>query len=98
MINSALHHINDGEFEKIVLARKIEIELLSTADPFYLLSVLRNSNHQTVSFCFQPVRYEFIGATPEISIRREGRKNNSEAVAGTRPRGKNAEEDEMSGK
>ena len=95
MINSALHDINTGEFDKIVLARKIEINLLSKPDPFSILAVLRNSNHQTVSFCFQPVADEtFIGATPEILYRRDGRQINSEALAGTRPRGNNPDEDE----
>jgi len=54
IINSALQDINDGEFDKIVLARKIEIDLLSRPDPFSVLAVLRNSIPQTVSFCFQP--------------------------------------------
>ena len=95
MINSALQDINEGEFDKIVLARKIEIDLLSKPDPFSILSVLRNSNHQTVSFCFQPNQETtFIGATPEVLYRRDGRQIKSEAVAGTRPRGNTPEEDE----
>jgi menaquinone-specific isochorismate synthase len=94
MINSALQDINEGEFNKIVLARKIEIDLLSRIDPFSILAVLRNSNHQTVSFCFQPnPEATFIGATPELLYRRDGREIKSEAVAGTRPRGKNQGED-----
>jgi menaquinone-specific isochorismate synthase len=95
MINSALRDINEGEFDKIVLARKIEIDLLSRVDPFSILAVLRSSNHQTVSFCFQPgPETTFIGATPELLYRRDGRQINSEALAGTRPRGNNPEEDD----
>jgi menaquinone-specific isochorismate synthase len=94
MINSALQDINGGEFDKIVLARKIEIDLLSKPDPFSILAVLRNSNHQTVSFCFQPEPDAiFIGATPELLYRRDGRQIKSEALAGTRPRGNNPDED-----
>jgi menaquinone-specific isochorismate synthase len=96
IINTALKDINGGEFDKIVLARKIEIDLLSKPDPFSILDVLRNSNHQTVSFCFQPGQdATFIGATPELLYRRDGRQIKSEALAGTRPRGKDPDEDEM---
>jgi len=96
MIISALRHIRNDEYEKIVLARKVEIDLLSPPDPFYLLSVLRNSNHHTVSFGFQPQSgMIFIGTTPEILYRREGGEIISEAVAGTRPRGNNPEEDHI---
>jgi menaquinone-specific isochorismate synthase len=95
MINSALRDINDREFDKIVLARKIEIDLLSDPDAFSILAVLRKSNHQTVSFCFQPSADTiFIGATPELLYRRDGRQISSEALAGTRPRGNNPIEDE----
>jgi len=95
MINSALKDINDGEFDKIVLARKIEIDLLSRPDPFSILAVLRKSNHQTVSFCFQPdPETTFLGATPELLYRRDGRQISSDALAGTRPRGNNPDEDE----
>ncbi len=94
IINSALQDINEREFDKIVLARKIEIDLLSRADAFSILAVLRGSNHQTVSFCFQPgPEATFIGATPELLYRRDGREIKSEAVAGTRPRGKDQAED-----
>ena len=95
MINSALQDINDREFDKIVLARKIEINLFSKVDPFSILTVLRNSNHQTVSFYFQPgPEAIFLGATPELLYRRDGRAIISEAVAGTRPRGKDQGEDQ----
>jgi menaquinone-specific isochorismate synthase len=99
MINSALKDINDGEYDKIVLARKIEIDLFSRPDPFSILAVLRKSNHQTVSFCFQPDQETtFIGATPELLYRRDGRQISSEALAGTRPRGNNPDEDERLGR
>ena len=99
MINSALKDINDGEFDKIVLARKIEIDLRSKPDAFSILAVLRQSNHQTVSFCFQPGPDTiFIGATPELLYRREGRQISSEALAGTRPRGNTPPEDEELGR
>jgi len=96
IIHSALQDINDSEFDKIVLARKIEIDLLSKPDPFSILAVLRKINHQTVSFCFQPERETtFIGATPELLYRRDGRQITSDALAGTRPRGRTPSEDDQ---
>jgi len=95
LIYTALRHIQNDEYEKIVLARKVEIELLSQPDPFAIISILRKTNHHTVSFCFQPQEdMAFVGVTPEILYRREEREINSEAVAGTRPRGQNEKENE----
>jgi menaquinone-specific isochorismate synthase len=95
IINSALYHIHSADYEKIVLARKIEVEMESPPDVFTVLSVLRNTNHHTVSFLFQTEENTaFIGTTPELLYRREGRNLISEAVAGTRPRGKNKIDDD----
>jgi menaquinone-specific isochorismate synthase len=95
MIYTALRHIQNDEYEKIVLARKVEIDLLSQPDPFTIISALRKTNHHTVSFCFQPQEdMIFLGVTPEILYRRDKREIISEAVAGTRPRGENEDENE----
>jgi len=95
MIYTALRHIQNDEYEKIVLARKVEIDLLSQPDPFALISILRKTNHHTVSFCFQPEEdMVFLGVTPEILYRRDKREIISEAVAGTRPRGEDKKENE----
>ena len=95
MINNALKQIRNDEYDKIVLARRVEYNLLSQSDPLAMISLLRRTNHHTVSFCFQPKEdTTFIGVTPEILYRRIGREILSEAVAGTRPRGKNKEEND----
>jgi len=95
MIYTALRHIQNDEYEKIVLARKVEIDLLTKPDPFSIISILKKTNHHTVSFCFQPQEdMIFVGVTPEILYRRDKRDIISEAVAGTRPRGDNEKENE----
>lgn len=96
MINATLRQIGNDEYDKIVLARRLELEMLSKTDPFSIISDLRRTNHHTVSFCIQPQKdITFIGVTPEILYRREGRQILSEAVAGTRPRGRNNAENEV---
>ncbi len=95
MIYTALRHIQNDEYEKIVLARKVEIDLLTQPDPFAIISILRKTNHHTVSFCFQPQEdMVFVGVTPEILYRRDKRDIISEAVAGTRPRGQDEKQNE----
>jgi menaquinone-specific isochorismate synthase len=95
LINTALKRIRNDEFDKIVLARRVELEMLSYTDPFSIISELRKTNHHTVSFCFQPREdMTFIGVTPEILYRRKNREILSEAVAGTRLRGRNNTENE----
>ncbi|TFH01571.1 MAG: isochorismate synthase [Calditrichales bacterium] len=94
MIRTALRHIRQAEYEKIVLAREIELQFLSHIDPFSLMSVLRERNSQTINFCIQNGKHQvFLGSTPEMLYRRTDREILSEAVAGTRPRGRNAAED-----
>lgn len=96
MIRTALQNMRDTEYDKIVLARKLGMKFRSKINPISVLSKLKKNNHQTVSFCIQPQKDNiFIGATPELLYRRDERKIISEAVAGTRPRGKNAKEDEL---
>jgi menaquinone-specific isochorismate synthase len=95
MIHTALKRIRNDEFDKIVLARRVELEMLSYPNPFSIISELRKTNHHTVSFCFQPREdMTFIGVTPEILYRRKNREILSEAVAGTRLRGRNNAENE----
>lgn len=93
-IQSALRLMNDRQIEKIVLARRADLTFLETLDPLHLLAGIQQTNARAFYFCFQPDHaHAFIGGTPERLYRRVGRKIFSEAVAGTRPRGKSESRD-----
>jgi len=89
-IAATLQHIDRKEFDKVVLGRKTSLRLDSCANPFDLLFESPNCT----TFLFQPSPdIAFLGSTPEMLYRREGRNIVSDAIAGTRPRGKTTTED-----
>jgi len=82
-------------FEKIVLARKsvfdFDVALRSDA----LLKHLKERTPDCYHFCFQfSTNSAFLGATPERLYRRYQRMIETEAIAGTRPRGKDLAQDQ----
>ncbi len=85
-----------GSLDKIVLARESTFTAVDTFDPVRLLWALRQKTIRSYEFCFHPVvDRAFIGASPERLYRRVNRYLQSEAVAGTRPRGDSEENDQV---
>jgi menaquinone-specific isochorismate synthase len=79
--------------EKVVLARCQVLELEEIPDPFAIAATLKTKAEGAFVFCIKKGNKAFVGASPE---RLFSRKNNillTEAMAGTRPRGKTEEED-----
>ncbi len=94
-IETALQAFREGNLEKIVLARKAEFLFGAPVDPIVLLRRLRKATPDCFHFCYMPApNLAFVGASPERLYRRDGRALKTEAVAGTRMRGRNAEEDQ----
>jgi menaquinone-specific isochorismate synthase len=87
--------LNSKQLQKVVLARAIKLELEETPDPFKITSYLKKNAKNSFVFCIKDKNFAFIGATPERLFRREKTLFLSEAVAGTKPRGKTFEEDLM---
>ena len=88
MVQQAIRSLENGEMEKIVLARRVDLDFDVALDPVMLLLRLRHVTPQCYHFCFQPGSDgAFIGASPERLYFRHGRRIESEAIAGTRPRG-----------
>ncbi|MBF0495615.1 MAG: isochorismate synthase [Deltaproteobacteria bacterium] len=95
IVRTALRMIERDELQKIVLARKSIFELRKPLNPFRLLKRLTKFKSNVYYFCFQPVKsVAFIGATPERLYYREHQELISEAIAGTRARGKDAADDQ----
>ena len=81
-------------YQKIVLARCVECRANQAVNPFVILQRLKTANINSHVFAWMPQNgTAFLGATPERLFKRSGRKIESEAVAGTMPRGQDAQED-----
>ena len=91
-VQKALQQIEKGHVSKVVLARKAEFELSSS--PYSLLQRLIQKCPSTATFSFQTAQSSlFLGSTPEKLYEKNGSTLQSEAIAGTRKRGKTEEED-----
>lgn len=94
MVRWALDAIEEEALDKVVLARRMELELGAPMDPLLVLRHLEAATPGCFHFALRPPSGPaFVGASPERLLRREQRDVVSEAVAGTRPRGDTAEED-----
>ena len=86
--------IRQGRVSKIVLARSSRFQLSAACSPWQLLRRLQASCAGCCLFGFQPeAEATFLGATPERLYRRCGHDLESEALAGTRPRGRDVRAD-----
>ena len=96
-VERALSAFAGGELSKVVLARRAEIGFSEEVDAALLAESLEEATPGCFHFYVEPEEgIAFLGASPERLFRREGRDIESEAVAGTRPRGTSeADDDEL---
>lgn len=81
-------------YQKIVLAQKTSIEFASRVNSLAVFKKLTQQSSGSFYYYFQPQENcVFFGASPERLFKRQGVDIESEALAGTRPRGKMADED-----
>ncbi|HSX10628.1 MAG TPA: isochorismate synthase [Chlamydiales bacterium] len=92
-VERALDLIRQKALQKVVLARTCILELSSAPDPFAIAAALKEKAQGAFLFCLQTDAGAFLGATPERLFARKGRQVISEAVAGTRRRGRTLFED-----
>lgn len=94
MVRWALDSIEEHDLDKVVLARRVALALDDSMDPMLVLRHLEKATSGSYHFAVRPVGGPaFVGASPERLFRRDGRCVESEAVAGTRPRGETEAED-----
>jgi menaquinone-specific isochorismate synthase len=87
-IERALAALSEGRLGKVVLARRTEFGFEKNLDAALLAERLGELTPGCFHFYVEPEEgVAFVGASPERLFRREGRAIESEAVAGTRPRG-----------
>jgi menaquinone-specific isochorismate synthase len=96
-VERALAAFSEGRLDKVVLARRTELGFAEAVDAALLAESLEEATPGCFHFYVEPeAGAAFVGASPERLFRREGRAIESEAVAGTRPRGASeADDDEL---
>ncbi|MEO0510930.1 MAG: isochorismate synthase [Verrucomicrobiota bacterium] len=93
-VEVALEQIARGNYEKIVLARGIELKADAPWQPLDALNRLRERFNGCFTFSFGGgAARSFIGATPERLLRIWKGELQTEAIAGSAPRGKSPRED-----
>jgi len=83
--------ITQGEAIQVVLSRRIEADYHD--DPFLIFRALRRINPSPYMFYLDFDTFSILGASPEVMVRVDSGKAMLRPIAGTRPRGKDQEED-----
>lgn len=95
-VREGLRRIENGRYEKIVLARAVDQVFDRPFNPLHTLDGMRERFRDCFAFSFEnDAGQSFIGATPERLARVEGGRLQTEALAGSIGRGANAREDAM---
>jgi menaquinone-specific isochorismate synthase len=92
-VRRVIDGLGDKHIQKVVLARKSELQTSTAANPVEILRRLKENNVITYDFCFQfDDGNAFVGCTPECLFSVCGKSIYSEALAGTRLKGADADE------
>jgi len=86
IVAAAVQRIRAGKVNKVVLARQLTVEAPSAIDPGAMLGAIRNLFPSCFCFCFGTPEAAFIGASPELLVRRSGAVAATVALAGTTSR------------
>jgi salicylate biosynthesis isochorismate synthase len=82
-VERAVERIQAGELEKIVLAREVRVHAAKNHDPGAVLGALREVFPACFCWCVGTPELAFVGASPELLVRRDGARAQSVALAGT---------------
>jgi isochorismate synthase len=97
-VRAAIGAIAAGELEKVVLARSLSVRHDGRFALAPFLDSLRRIYPSCVSFAVSRGGDSFVGATPESLISLKGDRVAACALAGSAPRGRSPEEDEVLGR
>ena len=79
----AVELIKRGELQKVVLAREVRVHAASRFDPAAVFGALRDVFPSCFAYCVGWGDRAFIGASPELLVRRDGARAQTVALAGT---------------
>jgi isochorismate synthase len=82
-VEAATERIGEGGMSKVVLAREVVVEAASAHDPAAVFGALREQFPSCFCFCAGTPEAAFIGASPELLVRRSGASAQTVALAGS---------------
>ena len=82
-VAAAVERIRAGELQKVVLAREVRAEAPQAHDPAALFGALRELFPSCYCFCVGTPEAAFLGASPELLVRRRGSGAQTVALAGS---------------
>jgi len=92
-VEKTKEYVRAGDVFQLVLSQRFSGEL--TVEPLDIYRVLRTLNPSPYMFFLRLDETLVVGASPEVMVRKEGERVELRPIAGTRPRGATAEEDEQ---
>ena len=90
-VRAAKEHISAGDIYQVVLSQRFDADV--AADPFTVYRALRHVNPSPYMYFIRMGGISIVGSSPEMLVRVEGSRVETHPIAGTRPRGRNADED-----
>jgi salicylate biosynthesis isochorismate synthase/menaquinone-specific isochorismate synthase len=82
-VSAATEAISRGELSKVVLAREVVVESAGAHDPAAVFGALRQLFPSCFCFCAGTPQAAFLGASPELLVRRVGSGASTVALAGS---------------
>lgn len=82
-VEGATSRIDNGEFSKVVLAREVIVSAAAAHDPAAIFGAMREQFPACFCFCCGTPEAAFIGASPELLVRRAGASVSTVALAGS---------------
>jgi len=82
----AVEHIAAGELSKVVLAREVRVHHRRAIEPGPVFGALREAFPECYCYLVSTPEAAFLGASPELLVRREGARAQTVALAGTERR------------
>ncbi len=92
IVRKAKEHIAAGDIYQVVLSQRFSAQV--GVDPFTVYRALRHVNPSPYMFFIRMGERTIVGSSPEMLVRVEGRHAVTHPIAGTRPRGRNDDEDQ----
>ena len=90
-VRTAKEYIAAGDIYQVVLSQRFEADI--SADPFTVYRALRHVNPSPYMYFIRMGAVSVVGSSPEMLVRVEGARVETHPIAGTRRRGRTADED-----
>lgn len=90
--------VGQGHLEKVVLAREVQVMLNQSEERTSILKCLQDEQPDSYIFAVESGDHCFLGASPELLVKRDGQHISSSCLAGSIARGEHTGDDDLLGK